>query len=82
MKNHIAIVGIAFVSMPTPARGPQINLHISTDRLVGSELNHGSLEIGTGLAIPESRMKHLQRQTVFCLQFTTPHPLVLPDLLE
>jgi hypothetical protein len=50
--------------------------------LVGSELNHGSLEIGTGLAIPESRMKHLQRQTVFCLQFTTPHPLVLPDLLE
>ena len=81
MKDHAVIPGIAIVAVPAPGRRADVNFHVADSRRIGGELEHGAVKIGTGLVIPESRMKNAQLLAVQGPQLIAPQPLMLPDLL-
>lgn len=70
------------MAVAAPATGMQIDFDITAARRVGNDLHNGLAEIGTGLVIPESRMKNPDLFPVQGSQLIAQQPLVLPDLLE
>jgi len=82
VKNDVFVSGIDVVAVPAPATGCQINLDVARPGRILSDLDDRVVKIGTGFAIPESRMKHAHRLAVEGLEFIAQEALMIPHSLE
>ena len=68
--------------MTSPAAGDPIELHIACLGVASLELDQGSQKIGSGLAVPESRVQDMDPATILSRQLIPQESLMAPNLLH
>jgi len=65
--------------MGLPKAGGQVHFNVADEGRIGLELDHGAVEIGSGLAIAEAGVKNTDRASVQGVQLVAFESLVLPN---
>ena len=68
--------------MRLPVLWNHIDFDIARARFLLAKLDDGPAKIGTGLVIPETRMKDAKRLAIAGAEFITAETLVVPDVLQ